>query len=102
MPHFDSNPLETLALQAGEAEAELDLCGLDVDSALTQVKRLLAQPAANGPRSYHLRFEPARGDGAETLFLPLGRLLLEARRTGTLDSCLPMPDGAGYFIRLAT
>jgi hypothetical protein len=101
MPHFESNPLEALALQPGEAEAQLDLRGLAPDAALAQVNRLLAESAANGPRSYELRFDPPRGDGAETLFLPLGRLLLQARRAGQLESCLPLADGAGYFIRLA-
>lgn len=101
MPHFDTNPLDALALQAGEAEAELDLRGLDADTALTRVAALLELPDAGGARRYCLRFDPARGDGTETLFQPLGRLLLQARREGRLTSCLPLPDGAGYFIALA-
>lgn len=101
MPHFDSNPLEALALQAGEADAELDLRGMNETQALAQVSALLDNPATEGPRSYRLQFDPARGDGSHTLFQPLGRALLQARREGKLKSCLPLPDGAAYFIQLA-
>lgn len=101
MPHFDSNPLEGLALQPGQAEAELDLRGITSQIALARVATLLDHTPGEGPRSYVLRFDAARGDGVETLFQPLGRLLLQARRDGRLQSCLPLPDGAGYFIRLA-
>lgn len=101
MPHFDTNPLHGLALQPGQAEAELDLRGLDTDSALARVEQLLAGADPARPRSYRLIFDPARGDGTETLFQPLGRRLLQARRDGQLKSCLPLSDGAGYFIALA-
>lgn len=101
MPHFDSNPLEGLAMQAGQAEAELDLRGLAREEALARVAELLDQRGPSAPRSYRLLFDPARGDGSETLFQPLGRLLLQARRDGRLKSCLPLPDGAGYYIALA-
>jgi len=47
-----------------------------------------------------LRFPPAAGDGRETLFQPLGRFLLEARRAGRIARCLPVADGTGYVIAL--
>jgi hypothetical protein len=100
MPHFDSNPLKALAIQAGAAEAELDLRGLEPDSAISQVAALLRESIPGNARSYRIRFDPPAGDGAETLFLPLGRLLLAERRAGRLQSCLPLPDGTGYVIRL--
>jgi hypothetical protein len=58
----------------------------------------------NGPasaKSYLIRFDPAANDGCETLFQPLGRRLLEARREGRIGRCLPDSDGAAYFIRFA-
>jgi len=100
MPHFARNPLELLTLQPGEADADLDLRGLTVEEALAQVAGLLAAPRDSGPRSYRLLFDPPSGDGRETLFQPLGRQLLAARRAGTLGSCLPLADGAGYYIVL--
>ena len=101
MPHFATNPLKTLGRQAAEAEAELDLRGLSVADALASVDRLISDPSADKPRSYRLCFDPASGDGTETLFQPLGRHLLQARRAGQLQSCLPLPDGNGYYIELA-
>lgn len=96
MPHFPANPLEKLALQSGEAEASLDLRGLSQESALSALEELLdGEPDAG---SYEIRFDPPSGDGRETLFLPVGRRLLAARRAGRLASCLPLSDGAGYFI----
>ena len=97
MPYFDENPLSRLALQAGATEIELDLRGLPASEALAQVESLLQ---ARQPASVLIRFDPARGDGRETLFLPLGRRLLEARKAGVLRSCLPTAEGDGYAIVL--
>lgn len=102
MPYFDENPLSKLALQGDAAEAELDLRGLPANEALSQVESLLQATQARQPSSVRIRFDPARGDGRETLFLPLGRRLLEARKAGLLRSCLPTPDGDGYLIMFRT
>lgn len=99
MPYFDHNPLDKLALQADTADALLDLQGMAADQAMLKVEALLQGPSATG--SYLIRFDPATQDGRETLFLPLGRRLLQARRDGRLRRCLPAPDGAGYFITFA-
>lgn len=100
MPFFDDNPLQKLALQAGSAEAELDLRGLPAHEALDQVESLLQAGADHQPSRVLIRFDPARGDGRETLFLPLGRRLLAARKAGQLRSCLPIAEGDGYLIVL--
>lgn len=99
MPFFDENPLTRLALQAGDPQAELDLRGMPVDQAMQAVESLLG--TAGEAASYRIRFDPARDDGRETLFLPIGRRLLQARREGRLASCLPAADGAGYVIVFA-
>ena len=99
MPYFDQNPLEKLAVQAAEAEDSLDLRGLAPDQALQAVEQLLGQAPAG--KSFLVQFAPASGDGHETLFLPLGKRLLQARREGRLERCLPAPDGAAYFILFA-
>ena len=100
MPYFDENPLDKLAQQSGEAETELDLRGLPASEAMSQVEALLQATEADRPASVLIRFDPARGDGRETLFLPLGRRLLAARKAGQLRSCLPTPQGDGYVIVL--
>ncbi len=99
MPYFDENPLEKLVFRPGDADDELDLRDIPVDQAMTIVEQLLAGPPKAA--SYLIRFEAAADDGRETLFLPLGRRLLQARRDGVLSRCLPVADGAGYFIAFA-
>ena len=95
MPEFRTNPLEKLAFNTRDADETIDLSGLDADAALARVETLIDQAVPG--RRYLLRFDPARGDGRETLFQPIGRRLLEARRAGHLSSCLPASDGAGYL-----
>jgi hypothetical protein len=102
MPFFDHNPLSSLADAEGRAQAELDLRGLQFDEALRRVELLLSDVRTPGAASYLIRFDPAVPGRGETLFLPLGRRLLAARRAGILDSCLPLPDGAAYYIGLST
>ncbi len=101
-PFFDENPLSGLAFQASEAEAELDLRGLAAGQALARIETLLSDVGADRVRTYLLRFDPADGKRGETLFLPVGRRLLEARRAGQLTRCLPLQAGDGYFIELAS
>lgn len=96
MPYFDNNPLEKLMLQPGDVEAELDLRGLSPEQAMQTVEQLLQTKAP--ANSYSIHFDAASDDGRETLFLPLGRRLLEARRAGHLARCLPLADGSGFFI----
>ena len=96
MPFFEHNPLEKLVLQPGDAEAELDLRGMPSDQAMQTVEMLLASPGELN--TCMLRFDAASNDGRETLFIPLGRRLLQACREGILSRCLPLADGAGYFI----
>lgn len=99
MPFFDENPLHKLAFQADDAERLLDLRGIADGAALQQVETLLENgiPA----QTCLIQFDPAGTEGRETLFLPLGRRLLQARRDGILARCLPAADGAAYFIAFA-
>ena len=96
MPTFESNPLENLAISPDTIDETIELGDADPQLALARVRQLLAE-APTG-RCYQLTFDPARGDGAETLFLPLGRYLLDARREGLLTRCLPIGDGSGFVI----
>jgi len=99
MPSFERNPLELLKIAPGDIDTTVDLGQSERQDAIAQVQQLLAE-APPGHR-YCLRFAPAKGDGSETLFQPLGRLLLQARREGRISSCLPLPDGAGYYLVIA-
>jgi len=99
MPYFDENPLAKIAFQASDADALLDLQGMPAERAMQAVEKLLREPAP--AQSVLIRFDAAAEDGRETLFQPLGRRLLQARREGHLKRCLPASDGAGYFISFA-
>ena len=99
MPYFEENPLEKLVFQAGDADNELDLRDMPPDQAMALVEDLLNQRTE--ANSYLILFKAADNDGQETLFLPLGRRLLQARRDGVLSRCLPVADGTGYFIAFA-
>lgn len=96
MPYFDDNPLQKLAELHGASDCELDLRGKTADEALQAIEELLHVP--NPADSYLVRFDPASDDGRETLFLPLGRRLLQARRDGHIKRCLPSADGAAFFV----
>jgi hypothetical protein len=100
MPFFDENPLQQLAFQPGDADAELDLRGMLHQQAMQRVEQLLDDPGV--PKTYLLVFDAAASDGRETLFLPLGRRLLQARRNGVLARCLPASQGNAYFIEFAS
>lgn len=99
MPTFPTNPLQLLQVAHDEPDETVELGRLSAERALPRVQRLIDEAPA-GYR-YCLRFAPPAGDGSETLFQPLGRFLLEQRRKGRLARCLPMSDGAGYFVQLA-
>lgn len=101
MPEFEQNPLERLAEQIGDIQDELQLGALGVETAVERLGAFLQQ-AANDPTAlrYAVRFASAQGDGQMTLFQPIGRYLLQARKQGTISKCLPLPDGTGFYIEL--
>ena len=96
MPTPETDPLQQLPLGNEDVDETINLHGLSPEEALSQLTHLIA--ATPGGRRILLRFSPASGDGGETLFQPLGRALLAARRAGRLSSCLPTRDACGYLI----
>ncbi len=100
MPFLDPAQARHLLGDSPEPEAELDLRGLARDAALAKLVRLLDDRVAPGPRRYAVRIDPPVAGGGETLFLPVGRFLLEARRTGRITRFAPLaePAGGGYSV----
>jgi hypothetical protein len=81
----------------------MDLRGLGLVPALAQLERVLAFPRAHGTRVAVL-IDPARPGGGETLFQPIGRRLVEARRQGLILGARPIPPGegvGGFVLELA-
>lgn len=99
---FDENALRGL-LGLPEAEAVLDLAGRPRAVAEASVKDMLERSRFAKAKSVVIRLDPPPDGGGETLFQPVGRLLLEARRRGWIDrlQMLPARDGLGFYVGLA-
>ncbi|MEQ8394106.1 hypothetical protein [Thalassobaculum sp.] len=95
--------LRRLSEAGADAEYELDLRGLDRVHAEESVRRMLERTRFTEPRSVRVRLQPPPEGGGETLFQPIGRLLLQARRQGVLNGLSPLsPEiGVGYWIETA-
>jgi hypothetical protein len=105
MPHFDpfyANKL-TGSFGVSDADAVLDLRGGDRARAEASIADLLERSRFMPRRSVALRLDPPPEGGGETLFQPVGRQLLEARKRGWVErlSTLPAHDGLGYYVVLA-
>ena len=85
-----------------EPEAELDLRGLPRAEALDRLRKLVEERVRPGPRNYSVRIDSPTPGGGETLFQPVGRFLLEARRLKRVERFAPLadPPGGGYFVEL--
>jgi len=100
MPTFPGNPLENLAFDPETIDQVIELGDASAQQALDEVEQLLKNGSPG--LCLCLRFPPAKGDGKQTLFQPLGHHLLQARREGRLERCLPASDGCGYVITIAS
>lgn len=105
MPHFEEFYAGKLrgAFGAADADSVLDLTKAERDGALTAIGDMLERSRFVPPRSVAIRIAPPAGDGRETLFQPVGRALLDARRNGLILRLTPLPDhdGLGFFVQLA-
>lgn len=101
MPFFADNPLSKLALTADTRDAEaLALNGLSSAEALERLEQAIVRVREHGyPDGVVVTFDAPAGDGRETLFQPVGRRLLEARRAGLIAKCLPLAEGNGYYFK---
>lgn len=101
MPLVTPEDLIRLAGPDLAAEDVLDLRGLSLEAAEAELKFLLAAPRRTGLRVAIL-FDPARPGGGETLFQPIGRRLVAARRAGLIRDARPIQPGevAGFLIEL--
>jgi hypothetical protein len=102
MPDLDPEQALHFLGNAPEAQAELDLRGLELAPALEKLRRLVVEPVAPGPTRYAVRIDPPVPGAGETLFLPVGRYLLEAKRAKRIFAFSPLadPPGGGFFVDL--
>ncbi|TVR60518.1 MAG: hypothetical protein EA420_14010 [Candidatus Competibacteraceae bacterium] len=104
MPLFAPHEIRHLVGDRTEAEAILDLCGADRQQAHDAIERLLEHGGLGPSTRVIIRLDPATPTSGETLFLPVGRHLLAARRQRRIArfSTLPDADGGGFYLEFAT
>lgn len=94
--------LRKLTGHDGAAEYELDLTGLDLAHAGASIQRMLERSRFRPPRTVAVRLDPPPAGGGETLFGPVGRMLVDAMRGGRLTRCRPLSEpGTGFWVALA-
>ena len=105
MPHFDEFYASKLrgGLGVTDAESVLDLRGASLDQAKASIQDMLERSRFAQTKSVAIRLSPPPEGGGETLFQPVGKALLEAKKRGWIDrlQTLPTDDGLGFYVALA-
>ena len=105
MPHFDEFYANKLRGSLGltDAEAVLDLRGATREQAAMSIQDMLERSRFAVAKSVAVLLDPPPEGGGETLFQPIGRALLEAKKRGWVDRLLTLPaaDGLGFYVALA-
>ena len=105
MPFFESYYEGKLRGSLGltDAEAVLDLRGASPAQAEASIKDMLERSRFGAGKTVVIRLDPPPEGGGETLFQPIGRLLLDAKRRGWIErlQTLPAADGLGFYLALA-
>ncbi len=95
MPIFDLEQMRDLVGDQAAADYELDLRGLSTEPARIAIDQMLEQRGVFEAKTVVIRIDPATPTSGETLFLPVGRQLLEARRRNLICRFAPLPEGDG-------
>jgi hypothetical protein len=100
MPHFENFYADKLrgALGLGDADAVLDLRGVSREAAAASLQEMLERSRSGAAKTMGIRLSPPPEGGGETLFQPIGKALLEAKKRGWIDR---LQDGLGFFVALA-
>jgi len=101
MPYIDDEDIRRLTGMKDSAEYELDLCGLDLAHSIASVERMIERSRFQKPRTVIIKIDRATATSGETFFRPIGRLLIQAMKEGTVRQCRPhMETGSGYWVSL--
>ena len=101
MPYIDDEDIRRLTGMKDSAEYELDLCGLDLAHSIASVERMIERSRFQKPRTVIIKIDRATATSGETFFQPIGRLLIQAMKEGTVRQCRPhMETGSGYRVSL--
>ena len=102
MPLFEPGSIRGLVGDRANGERTLDLRGVSLSRARSAISQMLERWCSDDLTSVVILIDPATSTSGETLFLPVGRQLLEARRRGLIARFHPLPeaDGGGFYIEL--
>jgi hypothetical protein len=105
VPHFDEFYANKLrgSLGVSDAEAVLDLRGASAEKAAASIQDMLERSRFAAAKSVAIRLDPPQEGGGETLFQPVGRALLAAKKRGWIErlQTLPAHDGLGFYVALS-
>lgn len=105
MPHFEEFYANKLRGSFGVADAEavLDLRGATREQAVASLQDMLERSRFADKKSVAVQLAGPPEGGGETLFQPIGKALLEAKKRGWIDrlQTLPAHDGLGFYLVLA-
>jgi hypothetical protein len=105
MPHFEDFYADKLrgSLGVTDAEAVLDLRDASREQAAASIQDMLERSRFAQAKSVAIRLAAPPEGGGETLFQPVGKALLEAKKRGWIDrlQTLPAQDGLGFYVALS-
>ena len=105
MPYFEDFYANKLRGSLGlrDADAVLDLRRSGRDAAERSIREMLERSRFAAGKSVAIQLSPPPEGGGETLFQPIGRLLLDGRKRGWIERLhtLPAEDGLGFYLQLA-
>jgi len=102
MPLIEPGSLRALVGDRATGDHILDLRGVSLSHARMAISQMLDERRTADGTSVVIRIDAATATSGETLFLPVGRQLLEARRRGLIGRFHPLPeaDGGGFYVEL--
>lgn len=105
MPHFEEFYADKLrgSLGVRDAESVLDLRSASREQATASIQDMLERSRFAQSKTVAIRLASPPEGGGETLFQPVGKALLEAKKRGWIDrlQTLPAQDGLGFYVALA-
>lgn len=105
MPHFEEFYANKLRGSLGtvDAEAVLDLRNASREQAAASIQDMLERSRFGQAKAVAIRLAPPPEGGGETLFQPVGKALLEAKKRGWIErlQTLPAQDGLGFYVVLS-
>jgi hypothetical protein len=105
MPHFEEFYANKLrgGLGVVDADSVLDLRSASREQATASIQDMLERSRFAAAKSVAIRLAPPAEGGGETLFQPIGKALLEAKKRGWIArlQTLPAQDGLGFYVVLA-